>query len=177
MSGRAPGKKWDIAPFGVGGLNFGWRVMEGAHCTDIDQNNSPTPPNPACNDPSLILPILEYPHTPNDRSWAVIGGPRYRGTRLLAPGTYLFSDFYDGVIKQGVQDSLGNWSSSTLLNTEVNISAFGESRDGEVFFSSYGGTLYKLNPVDTGRRWLARLVGSEIFQLRHRGSAERRQRR
>ncbi len=134
----------DIAPFGVGGLNFGWRVMEGFHCTDLDPLN-----NPPCNDPSLTLPILEYGHIPYDRSYAIIGGPHYRGTRLLAPGTYLFTDFYDGVIKQGVQDSLGNWSSSTLLNTEVNISAFFESKDGEVFFTGYDGTLYKLNPVDS----------------------------
>ncbi|MGZ5002939.1 MAG: PQQ-dependent sugar dehydrogenase, partial [Chthoniobacterales bacterium] len=134
----------DIAPFGVGGLNFGWRVMEGFHCTGLPQLT-----NPPCNDPSLTLPILEYVHTPAGALRAIIGGPHYRGTRLITPGTYLFADFYDGVIRQGRQDNQGAWSSSTLLSTAFNVSAFGEDKDGEVYVPSYGGTLYKLNPTDT----------------------------
>jgi hypothetical protein len=134
----------DLAPMGVGALNFGWRVMEGTFCTGLAQLS-----NPPCNDSSLTLPILEYADAPDPTQSAVIGGVRYRGTRLIKPGTYLYADFYDGVIRQGVQDAQGNWSSSNLLSTGVNVSAFGQDKDGEVYFVSYGGTLYKLNPVDT----------------------------
>lgn len=144
--GQGAWEEVDIAPMGVGGMNFGWRVMEGAHCTGLAPLT-----NPPCNDPSLTLPILEYPNPgpPNDIPTAVIGGPRYRGTRLLAQGTYLFADFYDGVIRQGVQDSMGAWSSAALLTTGFNVSAFGDDNNGEPYVVSYSGTLYKLNPVDT----------------------------
>ncbi len=134
----------DLAPSGVSALNFGWRVMEGTSCTGL-----PPLTNPPCNDPSFTAPILDYSDAPDPTQSAVIGGVRYRGTRLIQPGTHLFADFYDGIIRQGVQNDQGAWSKSNLLSTGVNVSAFAQDEDGEVYFTSYGGTLYKLNPVDT----------------------------
>ncbi|MDQ6938709.1 MAG: PQQ-dependent sugar dehydrogenase [Verrucomicrobiota bacterium] len=148
----------DLAPSGVGGLNFGWRVMEGTSCTGLAQLT-----NPPCNDPSLTLPILEYADAADPTKSAVIGGVRYRGTRLISPATYLYADFYDGVIRQGVQNAQGTWSSSTLLTTGVNVSAFGQDKDGEVYFTSYGGTLYKLNPADTDADGLPDWWESQYF--------------
>ena len=37
----------------AGGENYGWRRMEGAHCFN---------PATGCNDGTLTLPIIEYPH-------------------------------------------------------------------------------------------------------------------
>ena len=141
--GQSAREEVDFAPAGVGGLNFGWRVMEGTLC---NPNVLPAG-NPPCNDPSFTPPILEYPNPSEGQ--AVISGPRYRGTRLIAPGTYLFSDFYKGIIQRGIQDAQGNWSRSPLLSTGFNVSAFGEDPSGEVYVTNYAGTLYKLNPTDT----------------------------
>ena len=140
--GQSAREEIDLAPAGVGGLNFGWRIMEGTNCAGLG-----VPTDPPCDDPSLTKPILEYPNTSTSKS--VISGYRYRGTRLITPGTYVYSDFYNGNIMQARPDTGGTWLSSLLLNTSFNLSAFGEDRHGEIYITSYAGGVYRLNPVDS----------------------------
>lgn len=141
--GQGAREEVDLAPVGAGGLNFGWRVMEGTRCTNLAQLN-----NPPCNHASLVLPILEYPN-PTDGPSSVIAGQRYRGTRLISPGTYLYADFYSGVISQGQEDANGDWTSSPLRDTPFFVSAFGEDKSGEIYITEYSGSLYRLNPTDS----------------------------
>ncbi len=134
----------DLAPAGVAGLNFGWRVMEGTQCTGLPQLD-----NPPCNSPGLTSPILEYQNPTGGRS--VIAGHRYRGSRLIAPGTLLYSDYFNGIIQQAQPNAEGVWTSSPLLTTGFGLSAFGEDQRGEIYIArqSNPGTVFRLNPTDS----------------------------
>jgi glucose/arabinose dehydrogenase len=122
-----------------GGENYGWRIMEGTHCF----NPNPTP----CNTPGLTLPILEYDHSGGNCS--VTGGYVYRAgayPRML--GRYLYGDFCSGRI-WSLKNNAGTWQNNLLLDTAIQISAFGEDEPGNVYVASYGGgDIYPL--VDNG---------------------------
>ena len=68
-------------------LNFGWSVMEGAHCFR----------EPGCDQAGLGIPVLEYPH--EDGNCSVTGGYVYRGSALPElDGSYFYGDFCSGMI-------------------------------------------------------------------------------
>src|SRR5207245_259329 len=51
--GQGAWEEVDVQPASQGGLNYGWRIMEGAHCY-----------NPAnCSSAGLVLPAVWYPHS------------------------------------------------------------------------------------------------------------------
>ena len=117
----------------AGGENYGWDVMEGAHCYE---------PDTGCDETGLVLPVLEYPHSQGS---SVTGGYRYRGAALPdLVGTYLFGDFTSGRIWGATENGEG-WSSEELADTDFGISTFGEDEAGELYVVDYGGgTVYKL---------------------------------
>jgi glucose/arabinose dehydrogenase len=116
-----------------GGENYGWNIMEGAHCF-----NAPT-----CTQTGLVLPVQEYPHADGDCS--VTGGYVYRGA--LFPelrGVYLYGDFCTGRI-WGLRRFGGSWVNRLLLDTALNISTFGEDEAGELYLADYAsGTIYTI---------------------------------
>ena len=119
-----------------GGENYGWDVMEGAHCFE---------PDTGCDETGLVLPVLEYPHS---QGASVTGGYRYRGAALPGlVGTYLFGDFTSGRIWGATENGDGGWSSEELFDTDFRISTFGEDEAGELYVVNYsGGALYKFTP-------------------------------
>jgi hypothetical protein len=116
----------DFQPAGSpGGANYGWHILEGAHCY-----NAAT-----CNPAGLTPPILEYSHT---LGCSVTGGYRYRGSGFPAlVGVYVFADFCSGRIWGGTPNGNGSWSSSELLDSPYSITAFGEDEAGELYFTHY----------------------------------------
>jgi len=89
--GQATSEEIDFVPAGVGGLNFGWKVMEGTTCFSSGNCPAGTPP---CNDPAYTLPIHEYDHS---LGCSITGGFVYRGSDIPdLQGTYLFADFCSG---------------------------------------------------------------------------------
>jgi glucose/arabinose dehydrogenase len=78
----------------TGGENYGWRVMEGAHCFDRDDPFNCDSPIP-CDGSALTFPVHEVLHTPNPGAcWAVIPGPVYRGSAIPAiQGRFFFGDY------------------------------------------------------------------------------------
>jgi glucose/arabinose dehydrogenase len=79
--GQGAWEEIDVAPAGVGGLNFGWNRMEGFHCYA---------PSEGCDETGLTLPVAEYGH---DLGCAVIGGVVVRDSgQPDLDGRYLFSD-------------------------------------------------------------------------------------
>jgi glucose/arabinose dehydrogenase len=118
----------DFEPAGVGGRNYGWRLMEGTACFNPSSN---------CNPGGLILPILEYPNL-NAPECAVTGGYRYRGPLLAQlSGWYLYADYCTGRIWGG-SFSGASWSSTELLDTSINIATFGEDEAGELYVAGSG---------------------------------------
>ena len=60
--GQGAWEEVDVQPASQSGLNYGWRIMEGAHCYNTS----------SCNSTGLVLPAVEYDHS-NGRC-AIIGG-------------------------------------------------------------------------------------------------------
>jgi glucose/arabinose dehydrogenase len=110
------------------GGNFGWNIMEGAHCFN---------PSSGCDMNGLILPIFEYDHSEGS---AVIGGYVYKGSSIPSlNGVYVFGDLSGGKI-WGLQEmSPGTWTRSTLVSKALTVSSFGQDENGELYVVDYGG--------------------------------------
>jgi glucose/arabinose dehydrogenase len=114
-----------------GGENYGWNIMEGAHCFDAT----------SCDQSNLILPVYEYDHT---QGFSITGGFVYRGTQFgRMQGIYYFGDYVNGKV-WGLQIINEEWKSRLLLDTAVNISSFGESEDGKLLIIDINGNIYEI---------------------------------
>lgn len=119
------------------GLNFGWRLMEGSACFNPATN---------CNNGTLTLPILEYPH--ENGACSVTGGFVYRGQ--VAPaiqGTYFYADFCAGFVR-----SFRFNNGSAVERTEwpllaaSSITGFGQDGLNELYILTQGGTVSRIVP-------------------------------
>jgi glucose/arabinose dehydrogenase len=123
----------------VGGENYGWRLMEGSSCFNPGSN---------CNDGSLVLPIVEYDHS---LGCSITGGYRYRGLENSGMfGLYFYGDFCTGRIWGASPDAQGNWVTTELLDTDLQVTAFGEDEDGELLVASFSpgpGAIYRISEV------------------------------
>ncbi len=128
----------DVEPRTQGGLNYGWRIMEGAHCYD---------PNPCAADTAglgLVLPALEYDHS---NGCSIIGGFVYRGARSPSlAGQYFYSDYCSGWIRSFTYaaGAVAQRTSWTLNANLGNVLSFGEDASRELYVLSDGGTVYRL---------------------------------
>jgi glucose/arabinose dehydrogenase len=126
----------DVAPAGRGGANYGWRIMEGAHCYGPDP----------CRPAGLVPPALEYSHA---EGCAVVGGAVYRGTRYPAlAGHYFYADLCGGWVRSftyagGVVTGETRWALDVPLEAPL---SFGEDARGELYVLSGAGTVYHLAP-------------------------------
>lgn len=121
---------WEEIDVIAKGKNYGWRMLEGKHCFN---------PEIECHlVPNLVDPLTEYRHEQGRCS--VTGGYVYRGTRVPAlGGTYLFGDYCSGEIwgYRGGQTTL-------LLDTDFQISSFGEDGNGELYVIGHQGSIMKI---------------------------------
>jgi glucose/arabinose dehydrogenase len=144
--GQGAREEVDFEPAGAGGgKNYGWKVMEGTVCGGGGGSGCPDTV-PACHDPNLSLPILEYDHSAGRCS--ITGGYRYRGSQNpLLSGYYVYADYCSGEIF-GATPAGDTWTSTSLLDTSYLISSFGEDEAGELYVARHGssGGLYKIVP-------------------------------
>jgi glucose/arabinose dehydrogenase len=121
-----------------GGENYGWRLMEGKSCYNPPQD---------CNDGTLKLPILVYPHFDNGDfiGCAVIGGYRYRGPSFPAlNGVYFFGDDCTGRLWAAFSRG-GSRHVVQIAETGLEITSFGEDDAGDQYMVEIlGNGLYKL---------------------------------
>ena len=127
----------DVQPGGSpGGENYGWAVMEGAHCYR----------GYTCDRSGLAMPVIEYGH---GGGCSITGGYVYRGQAIpeLA-GTYFYADYCEGWIRSFVYQSgaATNASSWPALDTGQQITSFGEDARGEIYVVLAGGTIYRIAP-------------------------------
>jgi glucose/arabinose dehydrogenase len=118
-----------------GGINYGWRLMEGPDCyepiVDCDPNSS------------ITEPIFAFPH--ENGLCSVIGGVVYRGQDIPSLyGYYILSDacgFGDTQFFTLISDGNGGWIDQPLVLdvdggfvpwTETKF-AFGEDNKGEIY--------------------------------------------
>src|SRR6267142_1273475 len=133
------------------GGNYGWRVYEGTLC----RNLGPAP----CIPENYVGPILDYGHTGRGGRCAVTGGYVYRGNKQTLPfGAYIFGDYCTGEIFM-----LYRGEEQLLVDTNKQITSFGEDEDGELYV--VGGTVDRLMNAGSSSTPPAR------FELNGGGSA------
>lgn len=138
--GQQTHEEVDVHPTGLpSGMNFGWSVMEGAHCYGGGSG---------CDTSGKTLPITEYDH--ND-GVSITGGYVYRGKAIGGlQGVYLYGDFasrrvwalrYQGgaaTAEQELTQDLGTESFAGL-------SSFGEDSEGNLYLVDIGGTVHRID--------------------------------
>jgi glucose/arabinose dehydrogenase len=110
------------------GGNYGWNFREGKH----DFKRGGRGP--------YEEPVIEH----NRReARSITGGYVYRGKKVKGlDGVYLYADFVTGNI-WGLRWDGKKVASHKLLGTNQEISSFGEDKDGEVYFTSFTGKIFK----------------------------------
>jgi glucose/arabinose dehydrogenase len=133
--------KWeevDIEKAGDGNKNYGWNKTEGLHCYQ---------PATGCDETGITKPLAEYDHNAGK---SITGGAVYRGRAIPSlRGTYLYADFQSNTIWSTVYDrSKGTASTPKSLKQDINnvtsIVAIRNGADGELYFVSLMGGLYRL---------------------------------
>ncbi len=119
------------------GKNYGWNIMEGAHCFA---------PRSGCDTSGLQFPVVEYSHS---SGCSVTGGYVYRlGDVPSLTGAYVYGDFCTGNI-WGVRYA-GQAVREHILLTEsgLNITSFGLDRAGNLYILSRDSGIYRLIPKE-----------------------------
>jgi len=124
----------------TGGENYGWRYMEGSLCGTCSTSCTGLTTIP-CNDPSLTLPVHEYPRGSGS---TVIGGYVYRGGLIPGlAGCYVFGDFGSGTI--WALDAANPGAAVSKLSGQGGLTTFGEDMFGDLYMA-VSGDIYRLLP-------------------------------
>ena len=137
--GQGAWEEVDFQPAGAaGGVNYGWRLTEGAHCYN--------PPS-GCNTTGITPPVAEYGHVSGNCS--ITGGFAYRGRDFARlNGIYFYADYCSGRV-WGLRNGASGWETQELLKPGYAFTSFGEDDAGEVYaVDGTSGTLYRLVDAD-----------------------------
>lgn len=116
-----------------GGLNFGWKKMEGNH------------PYKGGPQPEFTAPVAEYSHA---EGCAITGGYVYRGVALPAwQGVYFYGDYCSGTIWGLTSPPFSGIQPTVLFQTGFKISTFGVDEAGELYLADYTGAIYRLEKI------------------------------
>jgi glucose/arabinose dehydrogenase len=117
-----------------GGLNFGWRIMEGEVCRPGG--------SPNCDKQGLEPPVWVYPQ---QGSSSITGGRVYRGKAVPAlVGWYVYADAVTGEVWRLKLDAEGKNPQNVLIaDTDHFIVGFGVDHEGELYYADLGGKLYR----------------------------------
>ena len=139
---------WEAVYLVNGPANYGWNVLEGAHCFSTQEpNQSPESCNRVGADGEpLELPIIEYPHLANQgdspiAGSSVTGGYVYRGSAIPElSGRYIFGDWSSSFDQAQGQlfvadpsSASGLWSIQRLADLKLFVLGFGEDSNGEIY--------------------------------------------
>jgi len=147
--GQNAWEELDVEPAGAGGNDYGWRCMEGSHCTGLT--------GCSCGAAGLVLPVHEYAHTSGN--CAIIGGDVYRGQGIpLLQGAYIFGDYCSGriwtLVYSGGQVTQLTDRTAQLApgigHSIANPVAFGSDGLGEILvLDQAGGEIYRVGETCT----------------------------
>ena len=125
--------------------NYGWPIMEGPQPVKPEGKRGPTP---------ILPPTIQFPHT---EAASITGGYVYRGKRLPGlTGSYICGDWVTRKLWATKVDGDRIVSHREIAQGTQRIVAFGEARDGELYFLDYdeSGKIYRLvpNPAATQKQ-------------------------
>lgn len=139
--GQSAREEIDYLHDGEGGVNFGWRVMEG----NLPYNpGGPGTPQPG--DPSLRLPIFDYPRTVGT---TVTGGEIYTGANTGFVGQYVFADFginrfFTLSVANGAAVDPTDRTSQITGSLPNSVVEFVTGTDGRLYAIGIGGSVWLL---------------------------------
>jgi glucose/arabinose dehydrogenase len=124
-----------------GGLNYGWRIMEGNHCRGGTSG---------CDMTGKVPAAFEYAQAGSPGGCTVIGGYVYRGCRMPdLHGTYFLADYCNNWVRSFEWTEAGGVANVTNhpgLATD-DIVSFGQDAQGELYIVSQGnGQVLKIVP-------------------------------
>jgi glucose/arabinose dehydrogenase len=103
-----------------GGLNYGWRAMEGFACYES-----------GCEPQDYVDPVITYSH---DFGCSITGGYVYRGTEFPnLRGAYIAGDYCSGNVWAIPANTRRSEDPAPLVDTGFSISSFGEDEAGELY--------------------------------------------
>ncbi len=140
-AGNVGHNTWEEIELIEPGGNYGWPIMEGAHCFEDN-----------CDTSGLKLPIYEYSH---EQGCAVIGGHVYRGSAIPElQGMYLFGDHCASELR-GLKLDESPPNKQGLDNGLISTTGFGEDHDGELYtLSLLTGNIHKIVPASEDNDFL-----------------------
>ncbi|MGE3799436.1 MAG: PQQ-dependent sugar dehydrogenase [Candidatus Kapaibacterium sp.] len=119
--------KWEEIDIIEKGGNYGWRVTEGWHCYN---------PNNNCDSIGLIGPVWEYSHSVGQ---SITGGYVYRGSNVPAlEGMYIYGDFSSSRIWALDYQSPEDVSNILLTTAPLGVSTFGIDESNELYVTGFG---------------------------------------
>jgi glucose/arabinose dehydrogenase len=119
-----------------GGVNFGWRIMEGPDCFGAS----------SCDESGLELPTIWYDH---GEGCSITGGVVYRGSAIPAlQGHYFYSDYCAGFVRSfrledGAAVDQYEWPT---LAPGAGVPGFGRDAAGELYILGTDGGVYRIVP-------------------------------
>jgi hypothetical protein len=124
-------------------VNFGWRKLEGFHY----YNWKGHPSGNVCTGSCFKLPIAEYAHTAfGGGNCAVTGGYVSRRIGAALNGDYVFGDYCSGKVWVIPADYIGGTTlPAPVVDTNYNISSFGEDDIGRIYLVDLNGAIYRLD--------------------------------
>jgi len=132
-AGDAGQGSWEEIDIIAKGANYGWNIMEGSHCYS---------PSAGCSQSGLTLPVFEYDHS---QGCVVIGGHVYRGDQIASlQGHYIYGDYCSGRIWALAYDGSVVTENILLVDSELNITSFGEDLAGNLYILDREGGIYAL---------------------------------
>ena len=132
--GQSAREEINVVPASLGGVNYGWRLMEGDQCFN--------PSN--CDRTGLSLPVLTYGRADGG---SVTGGYVYRGDAIPGlRGHYFYSDFLGGWLRSfrhegGTLHDQRTWN----VPSAGSVTSFGEDAKGELYIMNAAGSVFRID--------------------------------
>ena len=123
-----------------GGLNYGWKPMEGTRCFDPDPLDPDCPSyTESCFSSAFTAPFWAYHHDTPTGGSSITGGYVYRGCKFPSlTGFYIAADFISDNV--WLVDSLGD--DFFYPGGPDKVTSFGETESGELYAATIGGNIY-----------------------------------
>ncbi|MDP7019525.1 MAG: PQQ-dependent sugar dehydrogenase [Pirellulaceae bacterium] len=113
--------------------NYGWSLVEASQPVHRERTRGPTP---------ILPPTAAHSHT---ESRSITGGFVYRGDTLPAlRGAYIYGDYVTGKIWGLRHDGKQVVKIDELVDSSLQVIAFAQREDGEIYVVGYDGTIHQL---------------------------------
>ncbi len=119
---------WEEIDIVEKGGNYGWRIVEGTHCHNVENT-----PDTTCDKTDIIMPIDEYSHSVGV---SVMGGYVYNGKQIdKLKSKYLYADWTGPVFY--LEKFGNNWKKGKVILSNMpenlKITGINEDVDGEIY--------------------------------------------